>query len=106
MDNEMMRTYDPIITSIIKARNDIPLDTTRIINKQIRDARSIWDESGADAYPLNDIFAIAVWACAGSSNRRVARCACQRLTWDLWACKNRAAPEERSESCRRCAHPV
>jgi hypothetical protein len=106
MDSEMMRTYNPIITSVIKARNDIPLDTARIINKQIRDTRSIGNESGADAYSLNDIFAIAVWARARSSNCRVARCARQRLTRDLWACKNRAAPEECSESCRRCAHPV
>lgn len=100
------KTYKGVISSIIKAPHNIPLNPTCIINKQIRDTRPIRDEISSDIDALNHVFPIAVWTCTAPSNRRVPRRARQHLTRNLRACKRIRSTEKSSQCCRlrRGAH--
>lgn len=61
-------TYNTVIASIVKASHNVSFNAIGVIDEQIRDTGSVGDEIGTDAYALNDIFAIFVWACVAPCN--------------------------------------
>ncbi len=59
-----------VVGGIVKAQDYIPLYAMSVVDEQVGNAGTVWDEVCSNAFSLNVVFAIGVWTCAVASYSR------------------------------------
>jgi len=67
-----MRPVIRVCSRIVEAKDDISLDTIRIVDEEIGNRGAVWDEAHSDSSGAYGVFAICTNACAIATDGRVA----------------------------------
>lgn len=51
---------DAVVASIVEAKHNISLDTLSVVDEQVGDGSTVWDEVGTDTLRDDGVFAVSV----------------------------------------------